>query len=68
MRFSQSNRNMVESMSATADRIGEYAIKYGMDTVESFIDAVLAILEHIDPSLIRQDQPGNSRFVEGRPK
>ncbi|BCG58408.1 SpoVR family protein [Paenibacillus sp. URB8-2] len=68
MRFSQSNRNMVESMSATADRIGEYAIKYGMDTVERFIDAVLAIQEHIDPSLIQQGKAGNSRFVEGRLK
>ncbi|WP_025689953.1 SpoVR family protein [Paenibacillus zanthoxyli] len=64
MRFSQSNRNMVESMSATADRIAEYTIKYGTDTVESFIDAVLAIQEHIDPSLIRQSKRGSAQYLE----
>ncbi|AHV96586.1 SpoVR family protein [Paenibacillus sabinae] len=68
VRFSKSNRNMVESMSATADRIGEYSIKYGTDTVESFIDAVLSIQEHIDPSLIQQGRLGNSRIAEGRLK
>ncbi|WP_025698163.1 SpoVR family protein, partial [Paenibacillus forsythiae] len=62
MRFSESNRNMVESMSATADRIAEYTVKYGTDTVESFIDAVLAIQEHIDPSLIRQSKPGTAHL------
>lgn len=68
VRFSKSNRNMVESMSATADRIGEYSIKYGTDTVESFIDAVLSIQEHIDPSLIQQGRLGNSQIAEGRLK
>lgn len=52
-RFSATNRDMVESMSATAERIAGYAVTYGTDEVERFIDAVLAIQEHIDPSLIR---------------
>ncbi|CAG7632025.1 SpoVR family protein [Paenibacillus allorhizosphaerae] len=49
VRFSKTNRNMVESMSATAERIRQYEIEYGMDEVEKFIDAVLAIQEHVDP-------------------
>jgi stage V sporulation protein R len=53
VRFSKTNRNMVESMSATAERIRQYEIQYGTDRVETFIDAVLAIQEHIDPSIIK---------------
>ncbi|WP_248930346.1 SpoVR family protein [Paenibacillus hamazuiensis] len=49
VRFSKTNRNMVESMSATAERIRQYEIEHGTDEVEKFIDAVLAIQEHIDP-------------------
>ena len=44
---------MVESMAATAERIREYEIKHGKKEVETFLDAVLAIEEHIDPSLMR---------------
>jgi stage V sporulation protein R len=51
VRFSKTNRNMVESMSATAERIRQYEIDHGADEVEQFIDAVLAIQEHIDPVL-----------------
>lgn len=53
VRFSKTNRNMVESMSATAERIRQYEIEYGIDEVEKFIDAVLAIQEHVDPLLIK---------------
>ncbi|MFC0212754.1 SpoVR family protein, partial [Paenibacillus chartarius] len=52
-RFSRTNRNMVESMSATAERIRGYEIEYGVKEVENFIDAVLAIQEHVDPSLTK---------------
>ena len=34
-------RDMVESMAATAERIGEYEIKHGKREVEKFLDAVL---------------------------
>ncbi|MDD9266119.1 SpoVR family protein [Paenibacillus sp. GCM10023248] len=51
VRFSKTNRNMVESMSATAERIRQYELEHGIDEVEQFIDAVLAIQEHIDPVL-----------------
>ncbi|MFT8322651.1 MAG: SpoVR family protein [Bacillus sp. (in: firmicutes)] len=52
-RFGNTKREMVESMAATADRIRQYEIQYGKHEVETFLDAVLAIEEHIDPSLMR---------------
>lgn len=52
VQFSRTNRHMVESMSATAERIREYELTYGVEAVETFLDAVLAIQEHVDPSLI----------------
>ncbi|WP_438431825.1 SpoVR family protein [Gorillibacterium sp. sgz500922] len=56
-RFSKTNRDMVESMSATAERIRRYEIEYGAGRVEHFLDAVLAIQEHIDPDLVRPYSP-----------
>jgi stage V sporulation protein R len=53
VRFQNTKRDMVESMAATADRIRKYEIQYGKQEVETFLDAVLAIEEHIDPSLMR---------------
>lgn len=47
--FSKTNRRMVESVSTHAQRMMEYEFKYGRKTVERFLDAVLAIEEHIDP-------------------
>jgi stage V sporulation protein R len=52
-RFQNTKRDMVESMAATADRIKQYEIDHGRAEVETFLDAVLAIQEHIDPSLMR---------------
>ncbi|QNF28220.1 MULTISPECIES: SpoVR family protein [Metabacillus] len=52
-RFSNTKREMVESMAATAERIKNYEIEYGRHEVETFLDAVLSIQEHIDPSLVR---------------
>ncbi|WP_085506831.1 SpoVR family protein [Thalassobacillus devorans] len=53
VRFQNTNRDMVESMSATAERISAYEKKYGKKEVEDFLNAILAIQEHIDPSLVR---------------
>ncbi|WP_128894944.1 SpoVR family protein [Longirhabdus pacifica] len=53
IRFKNTNRDMVETMSATAERVREYEFEYGSKKVETFIDAVLSIQEHIDPSIIR---------------
>ena len=53
VRFQNTKRDMVESMAATAERIRQYEIVHGKQEVELFLDAVLAIEEHIDPSLMR---------------
>lgn len=53
VRFQNTKRDMVESMAATAERIHSYEIAYGKKEVERFLDAVLSIEEHIDPSLMR---------------
>lgn len=62
IRFSKTPRDMVERMATSADRIREYEQKYGKETVEEFLDHVLSIQEHIDPSLIERKpiQPANS--------
>ncbi|MFE7061640.1 SpoVR family protein [Sutcliffiella sp. NPDC057660] len=52
-RFQNTNRDMVESMAATAERIKQYEHDHGKEEVENFLNAVLAIQEHIDPSLVR---------------
>lgn len=56
IRFSNTRRDMVESMTATAERIAEYEMRYGKEEVEQFLDAVLSIQEHIDPSILRPKQ------------
>ncbi|WP_404450612.1 SpoVR family protein [Virgibacillus necropolis] len=53
VRFSNTRRDMVESMTATAERIAEYEMIHGKDEVERFLDAILSIQEHIDPSIVR---------------
>lgn len=63
-RFGISNRNMVESMSATADRIHQYEMQHGSEAVEKFIDAILAIQEHVDPTLIKPYQLDKKRYIE----
>ncbi|KWX89014.1 stage V sporulation protein R [Paenibacillus riograndensis] len=68
MRCSMSNRDIVESMSATSDRIADYSVTYGIDTVESFIDSVLAVQEHIDPSLIQPRKLGKTHLLEAKMK
>lgn len=47
--FQNTSRKMVESMAASADRFREYEFKYGKQKVESFIDSVISIQEHVDP-------------------
>ncbi|RYG73344.1 SpoVR family protein [Lentibacillus lipolyticus] len=52
VRFAATRRDMVESMTATAERIENYELIYGRERVEQFLDAVLSIQEHIDPTII----------------
>ncbi len=49
--FGPTNRGMVESVRLHAERIRQYEFDHGTDTVERFLDAALAIQDHIDPHL-----------------
>ncbi|MGN8644724.1 SpoVR family protein [Gracilibacillus sp. HCP3S3_G5_1] len=53
VRFQNTKRDMVESMAATAERVSKYEKQYGIKEVERFLDAVLSIQEHIDPTLLK---------------
>jgi stage V sporulation protein R len=60
--FSKTNRRMVESVSAHAERMAEYEFRHGRKTVERFLDSVLSVEEHIDPNFfIRRERPGDER-------
>ncbi len=48
-RFRQTNRQMVASMAGFANRVQGYEQDLGRAKVERFLDAVLAIHEHVDP-------------------
>jgi stage V sporulation protein R len=66
-RFSNTSRDMVESMTASAERIRAYELQYGKEEVESFLDHVLAIQEHINPSLfVRKSQREQSPAPQPR--
>ncbi|PTM58043.1 SpoVR family protein [Desmospora activa] len=51
-RFSNTSKDMVESMAASAERIRQYELEHGREKVEEFLDHVLAVQEHVDPSLL----------------
>ena len=48
-RFRHTNRQMVHTMASFANRVRQYEHDLGRPRVEQFLDAVLAIHEHIDP-------------------
>ncbi|HEX7997481.1 MAG TPA: SpoVR family protein [Pyrinomonadaceae bacterium] len=67
--FSKTNRRMVESVSTHSGRMTEYEFKYGRKTVEKFLDAVLAIEEHIDPNFfIKRETQSASNEAPQRPR
>lgn len=68
VRFSVSNRDMVESMSATAERIAKYELIHGSESVEKFIDAVLSIQEHVDPRIVNARKWDKRRYTEEKIK
>ncbi|MGE5674743.1 MAG: SpoVR family protein [Mycobacterium leprae] len=47
--FEPTNRQMVESVSQNASRIRQYGLEEGSLEVEQFLDAVLALEDHVDP-------------------
>ncbi|MHB9092412.1 MAG: SpoVR family protein, partial [Chloroflexota bacterium] len=50
--FQQTDRDMLERAGVNADRIRRYEFQHGRLEVEQFLDAVLAIQEHVDPNQI----------------
>src|SRR6266852_1011947 len=48
--FGSTNRQMVEGASINAERIRGYEYLHGTREVEEFLDAVLCIQEHVDPT------------------
>jgi stage V sporulation protein R len=47
--FQKTNRQMLETTSVNAERLRRYEFDHGTAEVERFLDAVLAIEEHVDP-------------------
>lgn len=47
--FSYTSRKMVETMAVHAAKMREYEFKYGRREVEIFLDAAMAVQEHIEP-------------------
>src|SRR5512142_1318457 len=72
--FAKTNRQMVEGASVNAERIRKYEFDHGRDEVESFLDAVLSIQEHVDPwkemgagyvkKTVREDEPKHTKAPE----
>ncbi|QQE80070.1 SpoVR family protein [Alicyclobacillus sp. SO9] len=61
-RFRHSNRQMVETMAATAERFESYEQRYGVNRVEALLDSVLAIAEHVDPSFYYLSEQGGAKI------
>jgi stage V sporulation protein R len=65
--FQQTSRDMLEGAAVNAERIRRYEYERGKVEVEQFLDAVLALQEHIDPNqIIRQHQSRRSERVAGQ--
>lgn len=65
--FSHTPPHMLEIMAQSARRIREYELTYGRDRVEKFLDAVLAIQEHVDPhTFIKRKAAGREKQGQGR--
>jgi stage V sporulation protein R len=56
--FQRTSRRMIDKASIHAERIAKYEFDHGKAEVESFLDAILAIQEHVDYNLlIRENEP-----------
>jgi len=59
-RFRTTNREMVSTMGSFANRVQSYEHNLGRAKVERFLDAVLAIHEHVDPFPSRDSAPSGA--------
>ncbi|MCL4465596.1 MAG: SpoVR family protein [Chloroflexi bacterium] len=68
--FQETPRDMLESAAVNADRIRAYEYRHGKLAVEQFLDAVLALQEHVDPNQIirRQQERQRGLKVVSRPR
>jgi len=65
--FKNTQRDMVESMAAAAERFRKYEFEYGRDRVESFIDAAISIQEHIEPrTLVKKGEETRKNRLKGK--
>lgn len=66
--FKNTSRDMVESMAAAAERFRGYEFKYGKEHVEAFLDAAIAVQEHIEPRLMirKKVENGKKEREEGK--
>lgn len=53
--FQHTSRRMIDKASVHAERIAKYEFDHGRDEVERFLDAVLAIQEHVDYNLLLRE-------------
>ena len=53
--FRHTSRNMIDRVSTHAERIRQYEYDHSVPEVERFLDAVLAIEEHIDPNFLLKE-------------
>ena len=63
--FSQTNRKMMNEMANHGNRVRRDMDRFGVDEVESFIDACLSIEDLIDvhaPFIKRRDEPSRTNF------
>ncbi|MCL6445649.1 MAG: SpoVR family protein, partial [Alicyclobacillus sp.] len=73
-RFRYTNRRMVDSMAAAAERIRKYEETYGITRVEEILDAALSIQEHVDASFRAQvasrpdDDGSRAPYGPGKPR
>ena len=62
--FSQTNRNMIDEMANHGNRIRKYMDRFGVETVENFIDACLSVEDLIDihSPFIRRAHAGADKY------
>jgi stage V sporulation protein R len=63
--FRHTPPNMIDKVSVNADRIRKYEYEHGRLEVERFLDAVLAIEEHIDPNVHIKRRPTKDERGKG---
>lgn len=54
--FQHTSRRMIDKVSIHAERIAKYEFDHGKAEVERFLDAVLAIQEHVDYNLLIREE------------